>query len=54
MGVWNSVKPCVDHAAAEGGDDIRAQHNVAVHLLAAQIEEAVLEADVLPTRPHRH
>ena len=41
IGVWNSVKPGVHHAAADGGDHLGAQHDVAVDALAAQIEEAV-------------
>ena len=37
----------LDHAAADAGDDLGAQHDVAVQLLAPQVEEAVAEADVL-------
>jgi hypothetical protein len=36
IGVWNSVETLVDHAAADGGDDRAAQHQVAVLAFAAQ------------------
>jgi hypothetical protein len=39
MGVWNSVKPC--------SIILRAQHDVGVQALLAQVEEPVLEAHVL-------
>lgn len=35
------------HLGADGADDGRAQHDVAVHALAAQVEEAVLQAPLL-------
>src|SRR5690606_9578703 len=35
------------HAPAQRGDDLAAEHHVAVDALAPQVEEAVLEADVL-------
>ncbi len=38
-------EPLLDHAAAQARDDIGAQHHVAMHLVAAQIEEAVLQTD---------
>ena len=37
----------LDHAPADRGDDLAAQHHVAVQLVAAQVDEAVFEADVL-------
>ena len=45
------MKPCVDHAPADRGDDLRAQHDVGVHALAAQVEEAVAQAHVLAGSP---
>ena len=36
-----------DHPPADRGDDLRAQHDVGVHLLAPQIEKAVGEAHLL-------
>ena len=37
----------LDHAPADAGDHVRAQHDVGVQPLAPEIEEAVAEADVL-------
>ncbi len=39
-----------DHPLAERGDHLAAQHHVRVDRLAAQVEEAVLEADFLQDR----
>ena len=47
IGVENSVKPDLAHALAHLGDDLGARHDVLVQRVAAQVEEAVLEADVL-------
>ncbi|MGY3292227.1 hypothetical protein ACVWWP_005294 [Bradyrhizobium sp. LM3.6] len=46
IGVLNSKKPCPSHAPAHRLDDLDARHDVLMQLLAAQIEEAVLQADV--------
>src|SRR3546814_4489623 len=35
------------HAPADAGDDVAAQRDVALHLLAAQIEKAVAQPDLL-------
>ena len=35
------MKPCADHPVADRGDDVRAQHDVLVQPLAAQIQEAI-------------
>ena len=35
------MKPCADHAPADGRHDVRAQHDVLVQPLAAQIQEAI-------------
>ena len=40
-------KAQIHHAAAHAGGDLGAQDDVGVHLFAAQVEEAVLEAQVL-------
>ena len=37
----------LDHAPADRGDDLRAQHDVRMHMLAPQIEEAIGEPHVL-------
>src|SRR3546814_21072674 len=40
-------EPSPDHAAADRGDALRPQQDVAVQFLAPQVEEAVTEADIL-------
>ena len=50
-------EPLGDHPLAEGGDDPRAQDNVLVQTVAAQIEEPVLQAKVfriIGLAEHRH
>ena len=47
IGVENSLKPASRHAPADGGDDGEPLHDVGVQRLAAQIQEAVREAQVL-------
>ena len=50
-------KALVDHPPADRGDHRRAQHDVAVDLLAAQVEVAVLEPDflgIILLAGHRH
>jgi hypothetical protein len=37
----------LDHAAAQGGDHLAAQHDVPVQLVLAQVEEAVLQSQLL-------
>jgi len=37
----------LDHAPAQRGDDLAAQHDVAMQLVLAQVEEAVLEPQLL-------
>jgi hypothetical protein len=46
IGVEYSVKPLF-HAAAHVRDDLRARHDVGVQRLAAQVEEAIAQADIL-------
>jgi hypothetical protein len=46
IGVENSVKPDIGHALRACRDDLGAGHDVLVQRLAAQVEEAVLQADV--------
>jgi len=41
------VEALLDHAAADRGDDLRAQHDVRMDRLAPEIEEAVFEPHVL-------
>ena len=50
-------EPLLDHAPADAGDDGGAQHDVAVHLLAAEIEETVAKPGILGVvllAEHRH
>ncbi len=47
IGVWNSKKPLRLHAGAQRIDDLAAQHDVAVKLFAAQVEEAVAQPHIL-------
>ena len=50
-------KPLLDHAPPDAGDNLGPQHDVAVHLLAPEIEETIAKPDILgiflPTE-HRH
>ena len=45
-GVSISRKPCVGELLAHGEGDLRAQDDVALHVRAAQIDVAVLQARV--------
>ena len=47
IGVEYSAKPIVAHAPAHRGDDLGALDDVGVQRLAAQVEEAVAQADIL-------
>ena len=47
IGVGNSVKPASPMRRRIVGDDLGALHDVLVQRLAAQVEEAVLQPDVL-------
>ena len=58
IGVWNSKKPALClHPRAQRVDDLAAQHDVLMQLLAPQIEEAVAQPHVLGIillAEHRH
>ena len=41
------AKVLLDHAPADGGDDVGAQRDVALHLVAAKVEEAVAQPHLL-------
>ena len=41
------IEALIGHAAADRGNDLTAQHDILVHRLPPQIDEAVFEADIL-------